>query len=359
MSFYKVSALSVLAISLAACSSSGDKTDSQPTTTIPSATTGTTGSTNAGSTTNTGNTGTTTPTTPAPTTLATPVTQPTVLVPAPTAPTGKALEAANKAKTLSVPSIQGQSIIRPVNLDPNRTTAYTAADKLARTGDAVIASTKFKPGFSTTERQYDVILGEGLDNYHIRGTERVYNQNYSIVYGNLYDIAEHTYHPNLRYENGSFKVNNKFSIGGIFTVDEVAGQATEASQMPTLGKATYLGDAFSGKSNGRFEYAVDFGTRKGSGKISGLSEVSGDLILNTSDIKAATGGIGAKQSVSGDVAYSNSKIGTYSLGFYGPKAEEVAGRLEASETWPFYKGYKNSSKNIEIGFGGTRGAITK
>ncbi|PNP99132.1 factor H binding protein domain-containing protein [Moraxella sp. RCAD0137] len=353
MSFYKVSALSALAISLAACSSSGDKTDPQPATTIPSATTGTTG--------NNGNTGTTTPTTPAPTTPTTPVVQPTVLVPAPTAPTGKVLEAANKAKTLSVPSIQGHSIIRPVNLDPNRTTAYTTEDKLARTGDAVIASTRFKPGFSTTDRQYDVILGAGLDNYHIRGSERVYNQNYSIVYGNLYQRAEHTRDPSRRYSDGSFRGNyTAYAYNNNFTVDQIAGQATEANQLPTLGKATYHGDAFSGKSNGRFEYSVDFGTRKGNGKISGLSEARSDLVLNTSEIKSATAGIAAKQSISGDVAFNGTNIGTYSLGFYGPKAEEVAGRLEASDSWAIRHGaYTNRAGKTEIGFGGTRGAITK
>ncbi len=359
MSFYKVSALSVLAISLAACSSSGDKTDSQPTTTIPSATTGSTGSTNTGSATNTGNTGTTTP---APTTPTTPVTQPTVLVPAPTTPTGKALEAANKAKTLSVPSIQGRSIIRPVNLDSNRTTAYTAEDKLARSGDAVIASTNYKPGFSTYDRKYEVILGQNLDNYIIKGSERVYNQNYSIVFGNYYRLADYTtkWPGNRSVVSESFDYS-KFRTENRFFIDEVTGQATEANQMPTLGKATYLGDAFSGKNHGRFEYTVDFGSRKGSGKINGLSEaISDDLYLKEGEIKASSAGIGAKHSITGAAGFKDKDFGTYTLGFYGPKAEEVAGKAVVNTgDWSSYNAISNSDGKAEIGFGGTRGAITK
>lgn len=46
--------------------------------------------------------------------------------------------------------------------------------------------------------------------------------------------------------------------------------------------------------------------------------------------------------------------GSYSLGFYGPQAQEIAGYLEMPGG-----GYPSNNGKVEIGLSGTRGDITK
>lgn len=346
MSFYKVSALSVLAISLAACSSSGDKTDSQPTTTIPSATTGSTGSTN------TGNTGTTTP---APTTPTTPVTQPTVLVPAPTAPTGKALEAANKAKILPVPKAPGGGILRPAKFD-DRTTPYTNNDKTYTSGEFVIPSTEFAQGFSERTRNYAIRKDNA--NYDIRSVDRVYNQNYSIIYGTNFSEATYNRSGKTRTD-GSLDytacLKGENCAYSSFRINTVQGVQTTKEDIPTLGKATYTGTAFSGTGKGSLIYNVDFGAKKGSGELT-VSDIGGKVILKETEVRSGV--------VVGDVSLSNSTKagGSYNLSFYGPKAAEIAGSVHI-DRYHYYDNAINAPYNgswqTEIGFGGTRGAITK
>ncbi len=350
MSFYKVSALSVLAISLAACSSSGDKTDSQPATTIPSATTGTAGNTNTGSTTNTGNTGTTTPTTPAPTT---PVVQPTVLVPAPIAPTGKALEAANKAKILPVPKPPLGGILRPAVFD-GRTTPYTNKDKTVSSGEFVIPSTDFVHGFSEQARDYRIRKDNA--NYDVRSVDRVYNQNYSIIYGTYFQQADYddSVNSNNTLTYRTCLIQSGWCTSKAFLVNAYKGQATEIKDMPAAGKATYRGTAFSGKGTGSIIYDVNFDTQKGSGTLN-VSDITGTVVLKEANITA--GGI------AGDLALTGRDYnGNYELKFYGPQAAEIAGKATI-EAWSANSSVINApwngSEKTEIGFGGTRGAITK
>ena len=161
----------------------------------------------------------------------------------------------------------------------------------------------------------------------------VYNQPYSVVLGNY---------------SGDLSYNNQ--TGAIFTDERdsniaIRGLKTTSDTIPTLGNATYIGKAFNGTYNsnfreddtiieGRLNYNVNFKGRTGTGSITGLGD--------TVDLQQGTiSGTGISA-----IAKQGYKNGNYLLDFYGKKAEEIAGKVvfDGKDT---------------IGFGGTRGEISK
>ncbi|MPW47524.1 hypothetical protein C0136_08700 [Moraxella catarrhalis] len=166
----------------------------------------------------------------------------------------------------------------------------------------------------------------------------VYNQPYSVVLGN--------YSGNISYNNQSgaiFNDNRDTSI-------TVKGLKTASEAIPTLGNATYTGKAFNGTyqysfdwntyqsseeiKEGTLSYNVNFTNRTGSGSITGLGD--------TVNLKQGTiSGTGISST-----AQQGYQKGNYLLDFYGKKAEEIAGKVifDGKDT---------------IGFGGTRGEISK
>ena len=164
--------------------------------------------------------------------------------------------------------------------------------------------------------------------------EVVYNQPYSIILGNYYNSVI----ANLADFVLSSDVSSDISIKGL---------KTNAQDIPSLGKATYNGKAFISDQNqlinhatpyvykeGTVNYTVDFSSRKGSGLITGLDD----------NINLQEGSISGNSISS--IAQQGTKNGNYELGFYGKKAEEIAGKIvfDGKDT---------------VGFGGTRGDITK
>ena len=177
------------------------------------------------------------------------------------------------------------------------------------------------------------------------GTQSVvYNQPYSVVLGNY---------------SGDLSYNNK--TGALISDDrtsniKIQGLKTTVDAIPTLGTATYTGKAFNGAyidtttidysgmipsistasklAEGTLDYNINFTDRLGSGSITGLG--------NTISLEQG--------SISGTGITSTAKqltnTGTYSLDFYGKKAEEIAGKV-------IFNGKDT------VGFGGTRGEITK
>ncbi len=160
----------------------------------------------------------------------------------------------------------------------------------------------------------------------------VYNQPYSVVLGN--------YSGNIRYNNQS---------GAIFNDDRdssitIKGLKTAPDAIPMLGNATYNGKAFNGTHKpsfsgggiieGKLNYNVNFTNRTGSGSITGLGD--------TVNLKQGTiSGTGISST-----AQQSYKNGSYLLDFFGKKADEIAGEVifDGKDT---------------IGFGGTRGEISK
>lgn len=129
-------------------------------------------------------------------------------------------------------------------------------------------------------------------------------------------------------------------------VDNLKGTPTDPKQFETLhnNKAyfTYKGQAFSKEGVGNLEYSVDFIDFSGSGKITGLSD-KGTINLNQANfvtvkhtnpddqvINLTTGepvpNVINSIGISGKAHFeSGAKDGTYTLGFFGPEAVEIAG----------------------------------
>ncbi|UOO82314.1 factor H binding family protein [Uruburuella testudinis] len=181
--------------------------------------------------------------------------------------------------------------------------------------------------------------------------KKLYSQPYSVIIGNG-SVEEIT---NYLFPYGT-------STSKTFDLTKIAGLVTQEHAIPTLGLATYVGKAMNASSvSGDLNYTIDFGKRTGSGVINGLNgrDISAD-ILTDSPISLLEGklakinlngqsvmGVASTARV-GDEAFGYAN-GKYSLGLFGPKAEEIAGSV-------LFDGIDNDGK---IGFGGQRGEITK
>lgn len=99
------------------------------------------------------------------------------------------------------------------------------------------------------------------------------------------------------------------------------GQITPEANMPATGKATYHGSAFYNDAKltnetGSSRFDVDFGQKTINGRI--FSD------KNTFDAVELKGKVSGNRFLSGDVDKTNTMSGA----FYGPKAEEIAGRFD-------------------------------
>ena len=233
----------------------------------------------------------------------------------------------------------------------NNAVEQDKAEKLQREIDQLkgISSHSYPEG-SITHRDGSgsKSISNALTNENI-SRNMVYNQKYSVIIGNY---------------NGQVSYNN--NTGYIFSDNRVTdinvkGLKTEISAIPTEGTATYTGKAFNGtlaqeykkvgteewfgstrdkydfvnsSKEGNLSYKVNFADKTGSGSITGLGN----------DIALAQGSIsGAGISSTATQSY---KSGSYSLDFFGKNAEEIGGKVSFD------------GKGV-VGFGGTRGEITK
>ena len=158
---------------------------------------------------------------------------------------------------------------------------------------------------------------------------KTYNQPYSVVVGKG-DVTQTV----DRYNSSNSSTVSTFAI------DKVAGLATLDQNVPTTGKAVYTGGAFSAASdNGKLNYLIDFDKRKGSGDIQGLTEF-GDIKLKEANLTKVNLNGKSVTGVNG-IAQAN-EAGTYTLGLFGPSADEIAGKATIAQK--------------EIGFGGQKDA---
>lgn len=206
----------------------------------------------------------------------------------------------------------------------------TVAEK--GTGNATPGLSESRGGVSiSTVNQSSIING-----FHKRVSEttkrqeitQTYNQEYSVATGKG-EIVEVDNHIGTDRNDSYLNVT-------------VKGLETQDAHVPTIGRATYTGEAFSLMTgDGKFDYLVDFDERTGSGKITGfnvgtLELAEGELTKVNLDGKSVTG---VSSKVDGSVS------GDYTLGLYGTKAQEIAG-----------KGSVSNGKTYQIGFGGKQNA---
>ncbi|QIM63597.1 hypothetical protein A1D29_10010 [Pasteurellaceae bacterium Orientalotternb1] len=210
------------------------------------------------------------------------------------------------------PEVQPQPQPNPkpdVQPKPEKDLEKERQEKQKKIDDAKgIISSEYKPGFNelneTALKETKEICFQGTcqtwSGISYEGSN-LYNQTYSVVKGHYsgrsgtldgVEIREHSFAPTI------------------------AGLRTDIDAIPTEGKATYNGRAFNGNSLNDFTYTVDFGERTGSGKVKGIGS---EFILEKARIENAR--------LVGGVSIKNLPRGAYSLGFFGPKAEELAGQM--------------------------------
>ena len=156
------------------------------------------------------------------------------------------------------------------------------------------------------------------------GKAHIYRQNYSLIAG--IDSTDTTVKgPGL---DKSIKRTDIYTL--------IKGEATKT--LPIVGKFDYTGIASDGANKGKLAYSVDFDSRKGSGKITGIGS---DINLNEASIREVSHTNEIDNTVikgHGIEGYSNR--GNYRLGFFGPNAKEIVGTVDVS-------------KSSKIGFAGS------
>lgn len=136
-------------------------------------------------------------------------------------------------------------------------------------------------------------------------------------------------------------------------IDNLKGKPTDPKEFANFladrAYFTYKGQAFSKEGVGDLEYSVDFVDRSGSGKITGLSD-KGTINLNQANfvtikhtnpddrvIDISTGEPVPNEinavGIHGKAHFANgAKDGTYTLGFFGDGATEIAGFVTENNT---------------------------
>ena len=183
--------------------------------------------------------------------------------------------------------------------------------------------------------------------------KKTYDQPYSVV------VGSGTMTTTTDNYNGTQTTNN-------FGIDKVAGLATLEQNVPSVGRAVYTGQAFSSiDKNGDFSYLVDFDKRKGSGEITGWQEEFGDVKLKEGNLKKVNVGgktvVGVSGTWSGNtdglhVAETSESQGSYTLGLFGPKAEEVAGTATVNSVLTAMHTGIQAGNSYVVGFGGQKNA---
>lgn len=147
------------------------------------------------------------------------------------------------------------------------------------------------------------------------GKAHIYRQNYSLIAG---------INPTKATLRGP-DINKSENLDDTYIL--IKGQTTQT--LPTAGKFNYSGIASDGASQGKLAYSVDFDSRKGSGKITG---VGSDINLHEASIREGsyTNEIDNTE-IKGYGIQGSSNRGDYALGFFGPNAEEIVGTVNDGE----------------------------
>lgn len=194
----------------------------------------------------------------------------------------------------------------------------------------------FKAQVTLEERIDGRKTGESVLNNE--GDLRLYKQAHSIIVSSYIKKQYGT-------DSKEAETVNEFLLG------DIQGQVTPFNQLPSSNKFTYTGDAFTGDAQGKLTYTADFDRKEGHGKISGFQEF-GEITLEKAKIKEITdprfkGGA----ELEGIASSAKLGKGSYAAGFFGPKAEEIAGSVELTKP---ADSDLTESEDLGIVFGGKR-----
>lgn len=153
-----------------------------------------------------------------------------------------------------------------------------------------------------------------------KGESHIYRQNYSLIAG----VKPTSYSMQGDDLGNGLNTPNPINDENYLTI-----KGTPTEVLPTAGKATYSGAAFDGKKQGVLNYSVDFKERTGEGNITDLGET---VVLNKGNIT----NIDHKNEIDGSHLQGygikgSSNKGNYALGFFGANAEEIVGTVNDGE----------------------------
>lgn len=153
----------------------------------------------------------------------------------------------------------------------------------------------------------------GGDNYELisKGQAHIYRQNYSLIAG-LSELE--------RIEKDPSGIERNLGVDDDSVDFVVKGSATKI--LPAAGKFSYAGIATDGEKQGALSYTVDFEKKNGKGEITGIGENS--ITLSEAPIK----GFSHTNEFDNTVIKGQGIEGSnYKLGFFGPNAEEIVGAV--------------------------------
>ena len=146
------------------------------------------------------------------------------------------------------------------------------------------------------------------------GEFQVYKQSYSALTALQTEQEQDSEH------SGKMVAKRRFRIG------DIAGEHTSFDKLPKGSSATYRGTAFgSDDAGGKLTYTIDFAAKQGYGKIEHLKSPELNVDLAAANIEQDEKHHAV---ISGSVLYNQDEKGSYSLGIFGEKAQEVAGSAE-------------------------------
>ncbi|HGG8236014.1 TPA: factor H-binding protein [Neisseria meningitidis] len=146
------------------------------------------------------------------------------------------------------------------------------------------------------------------------GEFQVYKQSHSAL------TALQTEQEQDLEHSGKMVAKRRFKIG------DIAGEHTSFDKLPKDVMATYRGTAFgSDDAGGKLTYTIDFAAKQGHGKIEHLKSPELNVDLAVAYIKPDEKHHAV---ISGSVLYNQDEKGSYSLGIFGEKAQEVTGSAE-------------------------------
>lgn len=207
------------------------------------------------------------------------------------------------------------------------TSRNTSDDKIVINGHTLLEIKNQQAKLDISGLPNGWFAAEGKETVAGHGTFPVYIRSYTGFYGGAHSL--------FNAQSGSTRNY---------------GVVPMSKDAPERGKATYNGVAFDNTDKGTFTYDVDFGQKKGHGRIEGLTSY-GNIILQEADIKSetkneATNFYVAHDNKSGIAETEKKGKMYYHLDMYGPQAAEMGGGVytERGSAALFY---------------GTRGAITE
>lgn len=157
----------------------------------------------------------------------------------------------------------------------------------------------------------------GGDNYELisKGQAHIYRQNYSLIAG-LSELE--------RIEKDPSGIKRNLAVNDDSVDLVVKGSATKI--LPAAGKFSYAGIATDGEKQGALSYTVDFEKKNGKGKITGIGTT--DITLSEAPIKEFSHTNEFDNTVIKGQGIEGSN---YKLGFFGPNAEEIVGTVNDGE----------------------------